>query len=30
ALKKFDALVDPSLKYSAGKPGCKPDAKPAE
>ncbi|PXC07695.1 ATP-dependent zinc protease, partial [Pseudomonas aeruginosa] len=23
-------LVDPSLKYSAGKPGCKPDAKPAE
>ncbi|HCL3327273.1 TPA: ATP-dependent zinc protease, partial [Pseudomonas aeruginosa] len=20
----------PSLKYSAGKPGCKPDAKPAE
>lgn len=29
ALKKFDALVD-RAKYSAGKPGCKPDAKPAE
>ena len=22
ALKRFDALVDPSLKYAAGKPGC--------
>ena len=22
ALKRFDALIDPSLKYAAGKPGC--------
>jgi len=22
ALKRFGALVDPSLKYAAGKPGC--------
>jgi len=26
ALKRFSALVDPSLKYAAGKPGCPPDA----
>lgn len=26
ALKRFDALVDPSLKYAAGKPGCATDA----
>ncbi|PJI47698.1 MAG: ATP-dependent zinc protease [Pseudomonas sp.] len=30
ALKRFGALVDPSLKYAAGKPGCQPVAKPAE
>ncbi|MCY1267465.1 hypothetical protein D3C76_718220 [compost metagenome] len=30
ALKRFGALVDPSLKYAAGKPGCEPVAKPAE
>lgn len=30
ALKRFDALVDPSLKYAAGKPGCAPDANPGE
>jgi hypothetical protein len=24
ALKRFDALVDPSLKYAAGKPACPP------
>jgi len=28
ALKRFSALVDPSLKYAAGKPGCTPDANP--
>ena len=28
ALKRFSALVDPSLKYAAGKPGCTPDATP--
>ncbi len=26
ALKRFDALVDPSLKYAAGKPACAADA----
>ncbi|KFX69499.1 ATP-dependent zinc protease [Pseudomonas taeanensis MS-3] len=26
ALKRFSALVDPSLKYAAGKPGCATDA----
>lgn len=26
ALKRFGALVDPSLKYAAGKPGCATDA----
>ncbi len=26
ALRRFGALVDPNLKYSAGKPGCAPDA----
>ncbi|MDH4607975.1 ATP-dependent zinc protease [Pseudomonas sp. BN102] len=26
ALKRFDALVDPSLKYAAGQPGCATDA----
>jgi hypothetical protein len=30
ALKHFDALVDPSLKYAAGKPACAPDAPKAE
>jgi hypothetical protein len=30
ALKHFDALVDPSLKYAAGKPACAPDAPTAE
>ncbi|MBS7660348.1 ATP-dependent zinc protease [Pseudomonas lalucatii] len=30
ALKRFSALVDPSLKYAAGKPGCTPDAHPGE
>ncbi|MNN04426.1 hypothetical protein D3C81_1171510 [compost metagenome] len=30
ALKRFGALVDPSLKYAAGKPGCEPVAKTAE
>ncbi|MDD2056423.1 ATP-dependent zinc protease [Pseudomonas sp. GD03860] len=30
ALKHFDALVDPSLKYAAGKPACAPDAHTAE
>lgn len=30
ALKRFDALVDPSLKYAAGKPGCSPDTTAAE
>jgi hypothetical protein len=25
ALKRFSALVDPSLKYAAGKPACAPD-----
>ncbi|MFJ3485112.1 ATP-dependent zinc protease [Pseudomonas sp. NPDC090202] len=30
ALKRFDALVDPSLKYAAGKPACVIDAQPAE
>jgi len=30
ALKHFDALVDPSLKYAAGKPGCATDANSAE
>ncbi|MDF3932735.1 ATP-dependent zinc protease family protein [Pseudomonas citronellolis] len=29
ALKRFGALVDPSLKYAAGQPGC-PVAKPSE
>lgn len=28
ALKRFSALVDPSLKYAAGKPGCATDATP--
>ncbi|MCU1735963.1 MULTISPECIES: retropepsin-like aspartic peptidase RloA [Pseudomonas] len=30
ALKRFDALVDPSLKYAAGKPACTNDAQTAE
>ncbi len=30
ALKRFDALVDPSLKYAAGKPACATDAPTAE
>lgn len=30
ALKRFDALVDPSLKYAAGKPACVTDAHTAE
>ncbi|NER60633.1 ATP-dependent zinc protease [Pseudomonas sp. MAFF212428] len=30
ALKHFDALVDPSLKYAAGKPACATDAHTAE
>ncbi|UVE19382.1 ATP-dependent zinc protease [Pseudomonas sp. LS44] len=30
ALKRFDALIDPSLKYAAGKPGCATDANSAE
>ncbi|UTW07580.1 retropepsin-like aspartic peptidase RloA [Pseudomonas benzenivorans] len=30
ALKRFSALVDPSLKYAAGKPGCTTDANPGE
>lgn len=30
ALKRLDAVVDPSLKYAAGKPGCNPDANSAE
>lgn len=30
ALKRFQALVDPSLKYAAGKPSCAPDANPGE
>lgn len=30
ALKRFSALVDPSLKYAAGKPGCATDANPGE
>ncbi|WP_083233081.1 ATP-dependent zinc protease family protein [Pseudomonas graminis] len=30
ALKHFDALVDPSLKYAAGKPACVTDAQTAE
>ncbi len=30
ALKRFTALVDPSLKYAAGKPDCTPDATPDE
>ncbi|AMB88027.1 ATP-dependent zinc protease [Pseudomonas agarici] len=30
ALKRFDALVDPSLKYAAGKPACTDDAQTAE
>lgn len=30
ALKHFDALVDPSLKYAAGNPGCATDANSAE
>jgi hypothetical protein len=30
ALKSFGALVDPSLKYAAGEPGCTTDANPAE
>ncbi|WP_137885568.1 ATP-dependent zinc protease [Pseudomonas sp. 2FE] len=30
ALKRFDALVDPSLKYAAGKPGCASDANSVE
>ncbi|MDE1194641.1 MAG: ATP-dependent zinc protease [Pseudomonas sp.] len=30
ALKHFDALVDPSLKYAAGKPACITDAQTAE
>lgn len=30
ALKRFDALVDPSLKYAAGKPGCATAALSAE
>ena len=30
ALKHFEAMVDPSLKYAAGKPGCTDDATPGE
>lgn len=30
ALKHFDALIDPSLKYSLGKPDCPPAAKLTE
>ena len=30
ALKHFDALVDPSLKYAAGKPACATVAHTAE
>ena len=30
ALKRFDALVDPSLKYAAGKPDCASVAKTGE
>lgn len=30
ALKRFSALVDPSLKYAAGKPACAPVANPGE
>ncbi|MBF8779061.1 retropepsin-like aspartic peptidase RloA [Pseudomonas fulva] len=30
ALKHFDAMVDPSLKYAAGKPACAPVAHSAE
>ena len=30
ALKRFDALVDPSLKYAVGKPACTTDAHTAE
>lgn len=30
ALKRFGALVDPSLKYAAGKPDCTTDANSAE
>jgi hypothetical protein len=30
ALKRFDALVDPSLKYAAGKPACIINAQTAE
>lgn len=30
ALKRFDALVDPSLKYAAGKPACANAAQTAE
>jgi hypothetical protein len=30
ALKRFDALVDPSLKYAAGKPACAIAAQTAE
>lgn len=30
ALKRLDALVDPSLKYAAGKPACTPDTTAAE
>lgn len=28
ALRRFNAMVDPSLKYAAGKPACTPDANP--
>jgi hypothetical protein len=30
ALKHFEAMVDPSLKYAAGKPDCTNDATPGE
>ncbi|WP_252273288.1 ATP-dependent zinc protease family protein [Pseudomonas subflava] len=30
ALKRLNAVVDPSLKYAAGKPGCTTDANSAE
>lgn len=30
ALKRFNALIDPNLKYAAGKPACAPDAHSAE
>ncbi len=30
ALKRFGALVDPSLKYAAGKPACAAHANTAE